>query len=90
MRDDIEQILDEALLRAGVALDGLERPGLGRLVQAAGAQQRDPAEDRIEGRAQLVRHGREELVLQAAELLGVLAEQPLARERGARIGFAAR
>ena len=77
----VEDVLDDPRLRARVALDDVERP-----VRVAGRaaslpQHRRPAEDRVERRAQLVRHRREELVLRAIGALGLLARLPFALEQ---------
>ena len=66
---DVEQVLDQPRLRVRIAIDALERvlDFLGG--QLAAAQQVDPADDRVERRAQLVRQRGEELVLQAIGLL---------------------
>ena len=63
---DVEQVLDELGLRPRVALDGLERARRSaRGVELAAAEQLRPAEHGVERRAQLVRDGRQELVLDA-------------------------
>ena len=63
---DVEEVFDEPRLRAGVAIDAFERPrvcsGAGRAV----SEDLQPAEDRVQRRAQFVRQRREEFVLQAA------------------------
>ena len=64
---DVEEVFDEPRLRAGVAVDAFEGPR--RLIGAArDGLQKDlqPAEDRVERRAQLVRQRGEEFVFQAA------------------------
>jgi len=78
---DVQQVLDEALLRPGIALYRLVRARLRRLIESPGAQQRDPSEDRIERRAQLMRHGSQELVLQPAQLFSLTAQQLLPRQQ---------
>ena len=61
---DVEDVLDDLGQRARVALDHLERGVALLLADGAGAEHARVAEDRVERRAQLVRQGREELVLQ--------------------------
>ena len=75
--------VDVALDRLGGALDqpGIERP--------RGGEQVAPAAQRVERRAQLVRHDREELVLRAVGALGLapqslLGRPPASRARAAR------
>ena len=84
---DVEEVLDEAHLRAGVALDAAER-ALARLRRSSGAARRicEPAEDRVERRAQLVRQRGEELVLEAVRFLLAAQADRSARARGARPG----
>ena len=80
----VEDVRDHLLLRAGVAVDGVEGAGLGGLVQASASQQVDPPDDGGERRPQLVGQGGQELVLDAAGCLRLLAgviglgQQPLA------------
>src|SRR5581483_12231685 len=65
----IEEILDQAFLCPGIALNRLERPFLSGLVKPPRTQQGDPSEDSVQRGAQLVRHRGQEFILQAAELL---------------------
>ena len=75
-------------LRPGVALDGLDGPlRPSAVVEAAAGSEPGPAEDGVERRAQLVRDGAQELVLEAVGLLGpaarlLLARTELAQRRG--------
>ncbi len=78
----VEEILDELRLHARVAVDDLERLGLSGRVERAELEHRDPAEDGVERRAQLVRHRRHELVLGPAERFGRAPGGLLALERG--------
>ena len=84
---DVEQVLDELGERGRAALDRLQRPLLALLVEAPAAQPPDPAHERVERRAQLVREGGQELVLGASGRLGVgargllLAHEVFARPR---------
>ena len=70
----VQQVRGELCLQLRAALDGRERPLalLGR--ELARPEQLDPAEQRVEGRAQLVREGGQELVLQAVGLLRLPVE----------------
>jgi hypothetical protein len=77
---DVEQVLDELALHARVALDGLQGTAGGDAVEARGAQGHRPAEHRVQRRAQLVRQGRQELVLHPVGGLGLRA-RPLGRRQ---------
>ena len=72
---DVEHVLDELGLRPGVAVDDGHRAGRGVGLQVALHQQRGPAHDGVQRRAQLVGQRGQELVLQPVRVLG-LAEQP--------------
>ena len=61
---EIEQVVDELGLPRRVVVNGLQRARRDRWGQRAVLQQRRPAEHRIERRAQVVRHDRDELVLE--------------------------
>ena len=76
----VEDIVDDAHLRACVALDGRERLEHLAVLRHPARDDR-PAEDRVERRPELVGHGREELVLCGARDLGLVASGPLALER---------
>ncbi len=78
---DVEDVFDQAHLRARVALDGVE--GLLGVDVRLPAQHRRPAEDRVERRPELVRDRREELVLHAVRFLR-LVERTRVLQRGAR------
>src|SRR5688572_20549816 len=78
---NVEQVLDEPALRARVAIDRLYRALASGIVELAGTQQRDPPEDRVQRRAQLVRHRRQEFVLQPRQFLGFGPEHLLTGER---------
>src|SRR3954466_11027771 len=81
---DVEDVLDELRLGAGIALDGLERAiELLASRRRAGAQDPRPAEDGVEGRPQLVGDGGEELVLRAVRDLGLGPRLLLPDEQGA-------
>ena len=67
---DVEEIGDDLRLRACVALDDFEGVRRASLRQQSAAEQRDPPEDGVERRPQLVGHHREELVLQPVGFLG--------------------
>jgi hypothetical protein len=67
---DVQQVLDDLRLGAGIALHRLQGPDALLLGQAPGAQQLEPAEHRRERRAQLVGHGGEEVILEPVGLLG--------------------
>src|SRR2546422_6070139 len=68
---DLEEVVDEPGLRPRAAVDHLERAVGAGGSERAPAQLTDPGEDRGERGAELVGHGGEELVLQAAGLLGL-------------------
>jgi hypothetical protein len=78
---EIEQVLDEAGLGGGVAQDGIDRARPRGLVQLGALQQARPPEDRVERRAQLVRHRGQQLVLRPVQRLGPQARLLLAREQ---------
>ena len=78
----VEQVLDELRLHARVAVDDVQRLGLSRGVERAELEHRDPAEDGVERRAQLVRDRGHEFVLGAAQRLGRAPGRLLAFERG--------
>ena len=64
---DVEQIVDQPRLHQRVALDDLQAPSRDPAASSEPAAQHvRPAEDRVERRAQLVRHDRQELVLHPA------------------------
>ena len=60
---DVEEVFDQPRLCPGVAFDGVERACARALRQMFCTQQPRPAQDGVEGSAQLVRHHRQELVL---------------------------
>ena len=60
---EIDQVLDDARLRPAGALDGVDGPGGAGAIEFSGREQSGPTEHRVQGRAQLVREGREKLVL---------------------------
>ena len=68
---DVEQVLDALGERGRVALDRLQRPLAALLVEAAAAQPPDPAHERVQRCAQLVRERGQELVLGAPGRLRV-------------------
>ena len=68
---DLEEVVDQPGLRPRTALDRLERSCGAGGIEPAAPQLTDPGEDRGERGAELVGHGGEELVLQAAGLLGL-------------------
>src|SRR5262247_2404849 len=68
---NIEQIVNQLFLRAGVALYGLQGALFARLVETPFTGERDPTEHGVERRAQLVRDGGEKFILQAVGLLGL-------------------
>ena len=68
---DVEQIVDQLLQRRGVALDGVDRARPLRVANLSGRQHPRPAVDRGQRRAQLVRDGHQELVLQPARLVAL-------------------
>ena len=74
----VEQVVDELGLRDRVALDGFYGAPLAIGVRPIGSQQARPAQDRRQRRAQLVRHGGQELVLRLVRGLGFAARAPLA------------
>lgn len=82
----VEQVLDELGLDAGVALDDFE--AFGELGGRVGAFLQDlgPAEDRVEGSAELVGEGGEEIVLQAAGAFGLGAGGAFAFEEAFAFG----
>ncbi len=59
----VQEVLDHPGLGTGVPLDHLEGVGPRRLVERSGPEQVDPAEDRVERGAELVRERGDELVL---------------------------
>jgi hypothetical protein len=82
---DVEQVRDELRLDARVALDhreGVLELAPGHLTaRDAVLEERRPADDRVQRRAQLVGHRRQELVLQAVRLLRLAAGELLALEQ---------
>jgi hypothetical protein len=75
---NVEQVLDQLRLRARGAVDRLDRFLMVLLVERAREQEMRPADDRVHGRAQLVREIGEELVLELGRLFGLAARDPLA------------
>ena len=78
---DVEQVLDDLLLELHVALDDLQGALALARAQVARAQQPVPAQDRGHGRAQLVGHDGQELVLGPAGGLGLGAGRLLELEQ---------
>ena len=82
---DVQQVLDELGHRLGVAIDRVQRLLAPLGLEVAALEPPRPADERVEGRAQLVRERGQELVLRAAGRLGrrprrlLVAQQPLAR-----------
>src|SRR5207237_8616135 len=72
---DVEQILDQLLLRLGAALDNFQPAGGGGGVKLPLAQHPGPSEHRGQRRAQLVRDRGEELVLETISRLRLLARR---------------
>ena len=73
-RDDpreVEQVLDELGLDLGIPVDRVEALLDVLVVELAGTEQSRPADDGVERGPQLVREGREELVLHPAGHLGL-------------------
>ncbi len=77
----VEQILDQLGLGAGVALDGLQATLYVGQLAAAPPQHLGPAQDGCQRRAQLVRQGGQELVLEAAGAFGFGAGAAFAVEQ---------
>ena len=88
-RDDpryVEQIADELVLGLRVALDRLDRAH--RLViQLAHQQQRRPSDNRIQRRAQFVRHHRQELILEPVGLFGLRTRFFLPQQQASELPF---
>ena len=80
---DVEEVFDQPGLNLGVAVDGVDGV-LALLVvdQRAGLQHVDPADDRVERRAQLMRGGGEKLILESDSLLRQAAARLPPSERG--------
>ena len=84
----VEELLDHPRLRVDPAIDRLQRSGGDGFVRAAGGQDVDPARDRGQRAAQLVRQRRHELVLDPIRLfrtpagLGLERQRPLPLLRG--------
>jgi hypothetical protein len=70
-RGDVDEVLDEAGLRAGVARDDVHRPAALGVAELGALQDGRPPQDRVERGAQLVREDGEELVLARARHLDV-------------------
>src|SRR5262249_55796103 len=67
----VEDVLDELPLGLSVPADGVDALRQ-RRIGAPLLEEARPADDGVEGRPELVRHRREELVLDAARLLGAV------------------
>src|SRR6266542_819049 len=78
---DVEDVLDQLRLRHGVVADDAQRALRRRGIRLARREQVRPAEDRVQRRPQLVRQGREELVLHPVDGLGLRARDLLAFEQ---------
>ena len=83
---DVDEVIDDPRLNLRVPRDPREGVCRGLFVDRGRRENLDPAEDRVQRRPELVRHGGQELVLQAADLafanqktlsLSFLATQPL-------------
>ena len=83
----VEKVLDELRLHARVAVDDVEGLGLSGRVERTQLEHGDPAEDRVERRAQLVRDRGHELVLGAAQRFGRAPGRLFALERGRALPF---
>src|SRR5262245_45887186 len=68
---DIEQVVNQFLLRAGVALDSLQGALFALFVEALAPDNPDPTEHGGQRRAQLVRDGGEKFIFQAVGLFGL-------------------
>ena len=77
---DVEQIVDQLGLPPRAVVDRVRRARALRVVECAAAQHVGPAEHGVERRPQLVRHDREELILQAIGPLRGRARRLLALE----------
>ena len=79
---DVQQVLDDLGLSTRVSLDGFQRAPRGAVVETLLAEELHPPENRLQGRAQLVREHGEELVLRPVRRLhlrtgGALQSQEL-------------
>ena len=86
---DVEQIFDQRGLRPGVAVDHFERLRARLVVERPRPQQRDPADNRVQRRAQLVRERAEEVVLDAIGFVRFVARGLLERDGVAQRAFRA-
>src|SRR5262245_5393202 len=68
---DIEQVVNQFLLRAGVALNSLQGALFALFVEAPPPDEHDPTEHGGQRRAQLVRDGGEKFIFQAVGLFGL-------------------
>jgi hypothetical protein len=67
---DVEEVVDDPRQRLRIALDDMDCVERSRGIDLLAAEQVRPAEDRIEGRPQLMGHDGQELVLQPIRGLG--------------------
>ena len=67
---DVEQVLDELRLNLGVPVDRVQPLLDVVLVELARSEESGPSDDGVEGSSQLVREGRQELILHPAGRLG--------------------
>ena len=74
----VEDILDQPRLMLRVAIDDFERPA--RIRRAVAQEHLQVAENHVDRRPQLVRQGREKLILEAARLFSLRSCGGFARE----------
>ena len=77
----VEQVLDEANLDAGVAVDDLEAFGDIGGRGTGGTQDAGPSEDGVDRGAEFVGEGGDEIVLQARRILGIAARGTFAGQK---------
>ena len=79
------EVLDQSRLHFRISLDHLECVRLPRFVQGAEPQHPAPAENRVQRRAQLVRQGRQELVLRAVRRFRGCSRRPFLAMRAPQL-----
>jgi hypothetical protein len=84
---DIEEVVDESCLPLRVRVNGIDRSIATLVVEHMIFQHVRPTDQRVEWRAQLVRHHRQELILLATGMFSIAAGRVFPRQRQKTVEF---